>query len=306
MPFEPVLLNDGNEIPSIGFGTGTKWKWQDVTEYVEQAIEVGFSHVDTADFYETETYVGKAIKESGVNRDEVFVTTKFLYINKTAGVQESVRKSLSDLNLKYVDLYLIHNPKYIPNQDIEATWREFEKVKEDGLARSIGVSNTTVEDLKKLMKTSRVIPAVNQIELHPYNYHDQKSIIELCAKRNIAIEAYSSLTPITQYPGGPVDAPVATAAKRLGVTPTQVIFLWVKAKGAIIVTTSSTRAHLEEYLAVGDLPPLTEEEVAAIDKAGANGPPSKYRMMLERVKDRNTLALITTCLFLSICWWRAT
>ncbi|KAL0574942.1 hypothetical protein V5O48_007016 [Marasmius crinis-equi] len=306
MPFKPVPLNDGNTIPSIGFGTGTKWKWQDVTEYVEQAIETGFSHIDTADFYETEVYVGRAIKESGVNRDDVFVTTKFLYVNKTLGVRESVQKSLNELNLKYIDLYLIHNPKYIPNGDIEATWREFEKIKEDGLAKSIGVSNTSVKDLQILLKTSKTIPVINQIELHPYNYHEQKPVIEFCAKHNIAIEAFSSLTPITQYPGGPVDAPVAAAAKRLGVTPTQVIFLWVKAKGAIIVTTSSTRAHLEEYLAVGDLPPLTDDEVVAIDKAGANGPPSSSRVILQRLKDRNTLALIAAGVFLSVCWWCST
>ncbi|KAG7088150.1 hypothetical protein E1B28_012171 [Marasmius oreades] len=200
MAFEPLLLNDGNKIPTIGFGTGSKWKWRDVTRYVEQAIEVGFWHIDTADFYETETYVGKAIKESGLARDEVFVTTKFLYIHKNAGVQESIRQSLSDLNMKYVDLYLIHNPKYVPNEDIETTWREFEKVKQDGLAKSIGISNSNVEDLQKLLKTAKILPALNQIELHPYNYHEQKPIIEFCASRNIAIEAYSTLTcTISRY-----------------------------------------------------------------------------------------------------------
>ncbi|EEB98071.1 hypothetical protein MPER_02485, partial [Moniliophthora perniciosa FA553] len=223
-------------------------------------------------------YVGKAIKESSFSKKELYVTTKYFHNKEYGhplGVQDAARQSLNKLGLKYIDLYLIHNPIFVPDQNLEAAWREFEKLKEDGLVKSIGLSNTGLEDLQKLVKTAKVKPAVNQIELHPYNYHEQKPIIEYCAKHNIAIEAYSSLVPITRYPGGRVDTPVARAAKRIGASPTQVIFLWAIAKGAIIVTTSSTKSHLEEYLVTGDLPPLSEDEITAIDAAGAKGPPSK-------------------------------
>jgi len=183
----------------------------------------------------------------------------------------TVRQSLSKLKLKYLDLYLIHNPRLV--QDF-AIWKQFEKIKDDGLAKSIGVSNFNIEQLQAIVKTARILPAVNQISFNPYNYAQNKTLLEYSAKHGIVTEAYSSLAPITQFPSGPVDVPVAAAAKRLGITPTQVIQLWVKSKGIIIVTTSTSKAHLEEYMAVGDLPPLTEDEIAAIDAAGAKGPPS--------------------------------
>ncbi|OBZ71627.1 NADPH-dependent conjugated polyketone reductase C1 [Grifola frondosa] len=241
MPFETVTLNDGNKMPAIAFGTGSKWKGQDVTEYVEQAIETGFSHIDTAQWYANEDSVGKAIRESALERSELFITTKW-----------SGLTSIPDaLGLKQIDLYLIHNPN--AGGTIEGNWREFEKIKEEALAKSIG-------------------PAVNQIFFHPYNYAQNKELLEFSTKHGIVTEAYSSLAPITRFPGGPVDKPVQAAAKRLNATPTQVILSWVRSKGVVIVTTSSSKEHLQEYLTVADLPPLTEEEIAAIDEAGAKGP----------------------------------
>ncbi|KAJ4490160.1 NADP-dependent oxidoreductase domain-containing protein [Lentinula aciculospora] len=281
MPLEPIPLNDGNTIPAIAYGTGSKMKYHDITQYIELAIEMGFSHIDTAVFYQTEEYVGKAIKESGLARSELFITTKYA---RDVPIQKSVRESLANLGLKYLDLYLIHQPRFIPN--LFEAWKEFEKVQQDGLAKSIGVSNVVdVQQLEHLIKVSKVKPAVNQIQLHPYNYHEMKSILDACAKHNIVVEAYSSLAPITTYPGGPVDAPLKAAANRIGASPTQVVFLWVRAKGAVIVTTTTTKAHMEEYLAVADLPALTDEEVAAIDAAGANGPPSS---ILTRLRSMNT------------------
>ncbi|KIK69802.1 hypothetical protein GYMLUDRAFT_34208 [Collybiopsis luxurians FD-317 M1] len=266
-----ITLNDGHKIPGLAYGTGSKMKFHDITEYIGQAIEKGFSHIDTASYYETEEYVGKAIKESGLARSELYVATKYL---STSPVCENIRESLSSLGLEYVDLYLIHQPRTVPN--VPDLWKEFEEVKKEGLAKSIGVSNLIdPQELEDLIKVSNVIPAVNQIKLHPYNYQEMKPILDACAKHHVTVEAYSSLSPITTYPGGPVDVPLKAAAERIGATPTQVIFLWVKAKGAVIVTTTTNQAHMEEYLAVNDLPPLTAEEVAAIDSAGAQGPPSR-------------------------------
>ncbi|KAG6864525.1 hypothetical protein C0991_008926, partial [Blastosporella zonata] len=268
MPFKTIKLNDGNEIPAIGFGTGSALFGKDATDYVIQAIETGFSHLDTAQSYGNEGSVGEAIRESGLSREELFVTTKYW----TGPIQEAIRTSLSKLGLKYVDLYLIHQPRRV-GHDFEGSWKEFERVKEDGLARSIGVSNFNLEQLQTIVKTAKIKPAVNQIQFHPYNYAEHKSLLEYSAKHGIVTEAYGSLAPLTKFPGGAVDAPVNVAAKRLGITANQVIFAWVKAKGVVIVTTSSKKGRLEEYLAVGDLPSLTEEEVTAIDEAGAKGPP---------------------------------
>ncbi|KAG6816538.1 hypothetical protein H0H87_005315 [Tephrocybe sp. NHM501043] len=268
MPFQNVKLNDGNEIPAIAFGSGSALYGKDAADYVVQAIEAGFSHLDTAQVYKNEESVGVAIRESGLSRDELFVTTKYW----SGPIQQSARESLSKLGLKYVDLYLIHQP-YLIAHDFERSWKELEQIKEDGLAKSIGVSNFNLEQLQTIVKSARIKPAVNQIQFHPYNYAQHKSLLEYSAKHGIVTEAYGSLAPLTKFPGGPVEEPVNAAAKRLGITPNQVIFAWVKAKGVVIVTTSSKKSRLEEYLAVGDLSSLTKDEIAAIDQAGAKGHP---------------------------------
>ncbi|KAJ7913492.1 Aldo/keto reductase [Mycena leptocephala] len=292
MPFGTVSLNDGNKIPAIAFGTGTALKGKDVTHFCQLAIETGFSHLDTAQAYSTEETVGRAILESGLPRSDLYITSKYQH----GEIQMSVRASLYQLKLQYLDLYLIHHPSFAP--DIEAAWKQFERIKDDGLAKSIGVSNFTLEQLQTVVKSARILPAVNQISFNPYNYAQSKDLLEYSAKHGIVTEAYSSLAPITRFPGGPVDAPVAAAAKRLGITPTQVILLWVKSKGVVIVTTSSSKAHLEEYMEVGDLPSLTDEEIAAIDAAGAKGPPSTIMKHRRKSPAVLGLALGATLLFL--------
>jgi len=268
MPFGIVKLNDGTEMPAIAFGTGSSLRGKDATEYVEQALESGFSHIDTAAIYKNEQTVAQAIRETGLSRSDLYITTKY----DGGDIQEAIQTSLSKLEIKNVDLYLIHQP-YLVENNLEASWQEFEKIKEAGLSKSIGVSNFKLELLQTVVKSAKVIPAVNQINFHPYNYAEHKSLLEYSAKHGIITEAYSSLSPVTKFPGGPVDAPLAAAAKRIGASPVQVIFKWVQAKGVVIVTQSSKKEHLEEYLAVADLPDLTDEEIAAIDEAGAKGPP---------------------------------
>ncbi|KAJ7286501.1 NADP-dependent oxidoreductase domain-containing protein [Mycena rebaudengoi] len=290
MPFGTFTLNDGHKIPAIAFGTGSVFKRTDVTPLVHQALETGFSHIDTAAFYETEANVGQAIRESGLARSELYVTTKYAI----GSVQQEIRKSLSNLGLKQVDLYLIHSPVRLPN--VEGVWAEFETIKKEGLSKSIGVSNFNLELLQRLVKTAVVVPAVNQIEFHPYNYAQNKSLLEWSNQQGIVTEAYSGLSSITKYPGGPVDVPVAAAAKRLGITETQVLLSWVRAKGVVIVTTSGNKQHLEEYIAVADLPPLTDAEIAAIDEAGAKGPPSGILIIGKRVA---SLSIVYAFIFFS-------
>ncbi|KAJ7143517.1 Aldo/keto reductase [Mycena crocata] len=293
MPYGTVTLNDGNEMPTIAYGTGSVLKGKDVTALCQQAMEVGFSHIDTAQAYGTEETVGRAVRESALPRSDLFITSKYHH----GEIQMSVRVSLYLLKLQYLDLYLIHHPSFV--RDLDFAWKQFERIKDDGLAKSIGVSNFNLEQLQNLVKVARILPAVNQISLNPYNYAENKDLIAYSAKHGIVTEAYSSLAPITKAPGGPVDAPVAAAAKRLGITPTQVILLWARSKGASIVTTSSSKEHLEEYMQVGDLPlDLTQDEIAAIDEAGAKGPPS---VLVQRgraaVKSRVGLAALGVTLF---------
>lgn len=265
--FDTLILNDGNNYPALAFGTGSKWKGRDVADYVEQAFDAGFSHIDTAARYANEASVGVAIKQSGLSRSEIYITTKYIL----GSVEGSIKSSLTKLGLEQVDMYLIHEPKFAVN--LESTWRDFEQVKKTGQAKSIGVSNFNLSTLQKLVKIAHIKPAVNQIFFNPYNYSENKDLLEYSARHGIVTEAYSALTPITRYPGGPVDAPVNAAAKRLNATPAQVILSWVRSKGVAIVTTSSSREHLEEYLSVAELPSLTEEEISAIDQAGSRGPP---------------------------------
>ncbi|KAG1766196.1 NADP-dependent oxidoreductase domain-containing protein [Suillus occidentalis] len=220
--------------------------------------------ISTPHNYQTETYVGLAIKESGLPRSSLYITTKY---SSTGTPQQAIQQSLNKIGLSYVDMYMVHMPRALP--DLESGWQEFEKMKKDGLTRSIGVSNFTIEDLQQLLKTAATKPAVNQIQFHPYNYASHKALLEYCSKQNIIVEAYGSLNSITQSPGGPVDAVVNAAARRIGATANQVIFSWVRSKGVTI-----RHERLQEYLAVEDLPPLTSEEIAAIDEAGAKGPPS--------------------------------
>ncbi|KAF8625998.1 hypothetical protein AX17_006721 [Amanita inopinata Kibby_2008] len=277
MPYGTMTLNDGNKIPAIAYGTGSVMKGKDVAPYVEQALDCGFSHIDTAQIYGTEEATGRGIRESGLQRSEIYVTSKYL----RGDIQHAIRDSLAKLDLKYLDLYLIHSPYLVDN--FGSAWKEFEKIKKDGLAKSIGVSNFNLKQLQLLMATARIKPAVNQILLHPYNYAENKSLLQYAKLNNIAIEAYSSLTPITRRPGGPVDKPVSEAAKRRGVQPSQILLAWVRAKGAIIVTTSTSKQHLREYLDSADIEPLTSEEIVAIDAAGAKGLPMPMDDIVRRI-----------------------
>jgi len=147
---------------------------------------------------------------------------------------------------------------------------EMEALKEAGLVKSIGVSNFGVSELETLIQSAKIKPAANQILLHPYVYAQQKPIIEFGAKHGIVTEAYSSLIPITQQPGGPLDGPLNEIAKRWGATPDQILFAWVKSKGAIVVTTSSKKYRLEGYLSAGNIE-LSEEDITALEKAGKKG-----------------------------------
>ncbi|KAK7050571.1 Aldo/keto reductase [Favolaschia claudopus] len=273
MPWNSIMLNDGRSIPSIGFGTWKMGNGDAPISQVDQAISVGFSHIDTAQAYRNEAEAGTAIRESGLERKEIFITTKYSGLDGL-DIKTSINNSLENLGVEYVDLYLIHHPR-LATPDIPTAWREMEDIQAQGLVKSIGVSNFEVADLAILLASAKVKPVVNQILLHPYVYARQLPILEFSKANKIVIEAYSSLIPITSLPNGPVDAPVQSIAARLGVSMDQVLLAWAKAKGAVVLTTSRKKSRLLGYLDAGDIE-LTPEDITSIDVAGARGPPTWY------------------------------
>ncbi|KAI0360738.1 Aldo/keto reductase [Trametes cingulata] len=266
MTWDSFPTNDGTSIPGIAFGTWTLGGGTQGTAYIGQAICVGFSHIDTAQMYGNETEAGRAIRESGLAREEVYITTKYSGTNGL-DIETSIRDSLRYLGVDYVDLYLIHFP-HLATPDIPTAWAKMEKIKQEGLAKwSIGVSNFGVPELQILLDSAKIKPAANQIELHPYSFAQQLPTIELAKEHGIVIEAFSILFPLTRQPGGPVDKPVNTIAERLKVHPEQVLLAWAKSKGVVVVTSSRKRERLKGYISAGDID-LTVEDIASIDGAG--------------------------------------
>ena len=190
-----VILNNGTEIPEIGFGT---WQTTEgVQKTVKLALEAGYTHIDTADIYGNEAEIGEAIEESGIDRKNLYLTTKIWNSNRNSiGVKQSVEQSLKKLKTDYLDLLLIHwpaNEKQFENwKSINAeTWKAMEELYKSGVVKSIGVSNFLVPHLKALLKTAEVIPAVNQIEFHPG--YTQPETVEFCREEGIVVEAWSPI-----------------------------------------------------------------------------------------------------------------
>jgi len=190
-----VILNNGTEIPEIGFGT-----WQtteSVQKTVKAALEAGYKHIDTADIYGNEEEIGEAIEESGIERKDLYLTTKIWNSNRSAqGVKYSVEQSLKKLKTNYLDLLLIHWPanetQFENWKEINAeTWKAMEELYKSGVVKTIGVSNFMLPQIKALLETAEVIPAVNQIEFHPG--YTQQSVVDFCKERGIAIEAWSPI-----------------------------------------------------------------------------------------------------------------
>jgi 2,5-diketo-D-gluconate reductase A len=233
---------------------------------VSDALEVGYRHIDTAAVYGNEVGVGRAIEKSGIPREELFITTKLW--NSDQGTQsafDAIDLSLEKLGLDYVDLYLIHWPR--PDLDLYAeTWRALEQIKADGKARSIGVSNFLVPHLEKLLANTDVVPAVNQIELHPA--HQQPEVTAFSREHGIAIEAWGPLGqgkyPLFETPE------VSQAAEAHGKTPAQVVIRWHLQTGNIVFPKSNSRSRMAENFDVFDFE-LTADEIAAISSLEREG-----------------------------------
>ncbi|KAF8307779.1 Aldo/keto reductase [Clavulina sp. PMI_390] len=233
--FDDIKLNDGRSIPGIGFGTWKIGSGQTVVDQVDQAVEVGFTHIDTAQIYRNEPETGDALAASGTSRDRFWITSKYAAIDPTLGIYDACKESVKRLKIDSLDLYLIHHPMFT-NGDIPGAWAEMERVKKDGLAKSIGVSNFSIADLQMLLKHAKIKPAVNQIVLHPYVWKKQAPLMAFQEEHGIVTEGYSPLAPLTTLPDGPVNKPIQRIAKRLQVAPEQVLIAWAKAKGAVVLT----------------------------------------------------------------------
>jgi 2,5-diketo-D-gluconate reductase A len=256
----PVLtLHDGVEMPQLGFGV-FQIPPEETQEKVEEALAAGYRHVDTAAAYRNEAGVGAAIAASGVRREDVFLTTKLW--NSEQGYDSTLRafeKSIERLGTGHVDLYLIHWP--LPAQDLFLdTWRAFERIKEEGGARSIGVSNFRIEDLERQEAEQR--PTVNQIELHPRL--QQAELRAWHADHDIATEAWSPLAQGDLLE----DGTIATIAAHHDRTPAQAILRWHLQIGNVVIPKSVTPERIRENFELFDFA-LSEDDMAAIERLDA-------------------------------------
>jgi 2,5-diketo-D-gluconate reductase A len=256
-----LTLHDGVEIPQLGFGV-FQIPPGETQEKVEEALAVGYRHVDTAAAYRNEAGVGAAIAASGVRREDVFVTTKLW--NSEQGYDSTLRafeKSIERLGTDHVDLYLIHWP--LASRDLFLdTWRAFERIKEEGGARSIGVSNFRVEDLERLERETGQMPTVNQIELHPRL--QQAELRAWHEEHGIATEAWS---PLAQ--GGLLeDGTIETVAAHHDRSPAQAILRWHLQLGNIVIPKSVTPERIRENFDLFDFA-LSEDDMAAIERLDA-------------------------------------
>ena len=262
-----VLLNNGVEIPQLGFGV-FQIKPADTVQAVTTALEAGYRHIDTAEMYGNEKEVGEAIRASGIDPDDVFVTSKLN--NGFHAYDDALRafdQTLAALGTERIDLFLIHWPlptviDYIP------TWRALEKIYADGRARAIGLSNFQPHHIRKIHAETDVPPAVNQIELHPFLTQDELRAFD--AEHQIATEAWS---PIAQ--GGVLDDPtIDQIAKEHGKTPAQVVLRWHIELGNIVFPKSVTPARIKENFEIFDFE-LSEDdltEIGALDVGRRTGP----------------------------------
>ncbi|MFY1619560.1 aldo/keto reductase [Micromonospora sp. WMMD736] len=266
-----ISLNDGTTIPQLGFGV-FQIEPKDTAAAVSTALEVGYRHIDTAEMYGNEAEVGEAVRTSGLDRGSVYITSKLSNgFHRPDDARKAFDSTLSALKMDYIDLFLIHWPlPTLYDGDYVSTWKVLEEFQRDGRARSIGVSNFQVPHLRRLADEASVVPAVNQIEAHPYFTNDE--VRAYGRQHNILTEAWS---PIAQ--GKVLDDPtVVDIAEQVGRTPAQVVLRWHVQRGDIIFPKSTTPKRIEENTGIFDfeLDDTAMERITGLDKgeAGRQGP----------------------------------
>jgi diketogulonate reductase-like aldo/keto reductase len=258
------VLADGNEIPLLGLGV---WQVPDGPECenaVRWALEAGYRHVDTAQAYGNERSVGNALRDSGVPREDVFITTKFYPARKDA--EAEAERSLERLGVDHVDLYIIHWPQGGPTW----AWDGMQRAGEAGYARSIGISNFSLAEVDELLAVADTPPVVNQVQFSSFEY--RRRLLEGCEERGIAIDAYSPLGT-GRHLG---DERVAEIAQRVGRTPAQVLIRWCLQRDTIVLPKSTHQERLVENARVFDFR-LSDEDMAALDALDTTGGTDKAR-----------------------------
>jgi diketogulonate reductase-like aldo/keto reductase len=251
-----VTLNNGVHMPALGLGVYQSPPGTITQHAIRIALKLGYRHVDTAAIYGNEMDVGPALKESGVPREQVFVTTKLWnadqgYDSTFAACSQSLKK----LGLKYLDLYLIHWP--VPQLRNES-WRAMVTLMKDGKARSIGVSNFTIGHLEELLGTTDIIPAVNQVEFHPFLF--QKKLLDYCSQKRIRLEAYAPLTR-----GEKLDNPfVKQMASKYSKSPAQVLIRWSLQHGLVVIPKSVKEERIRENSNVFDFE-ISQSDMQKLD-----------------------------------------
>jgi 2,5-diketo-D-gluconate reductase A len=251
-------LGDGNEIPLLGLGVWQVPKGPGCVDAVRWALELGYRHIDTARAYGNEESVGQALRDSGVARDQVFITTKFYPVRRdpVAEVEQSLRR----LGVDHVDLYIIHWPQGGPTW----AWAGMERARELGYATSIGVSNFSAAELEQLSTAGSVTPAVNQVQFSPFEF--RRGLLEDCERRGIVLEAYSPLGTGNHLE----NATVNEIAERLERTPAQILIRWCLERRIPVIPKSTHRERIEENGQVFDFE-LTEEDIAKLDALDRTG-----------------------------------
>jgi diketogulonate reductase-like aldo/keto reductase len=252
------VLADGNQIPLLGLGVWQTKDGKETVDSVRWALELGYRHIDTAQAYGNEGSVGQGLRESGVPREDVYITTKF-YPGKP-DAEEEAKRSLERLGVDYVDLYIIHWPQGGPTW----AWEGMQRAQAAGYARSIGVSNFSVRELDELLGISDVDPVVNQVQFSPFEF--RRALWEAGEERGVALEAYSPLGT-GRHLGDPR---VGAIAERHGRTPAQVLIRWALERNLIVLPKSTHRERIEANAQVFDFS-LSEEDVAALDALDHTG-----------------------------------
>jgi diketogulonate reductase-like aldo/keto reductase len=247
-----IDLADGNRIPLLGLGVWQVPKGPECVNAVRTALELGYRHIDTAQAYGNEESVGQALRESGLARDDVFLTTKFHPTRRDPAAE--IEGSLRRLGVDQVDLYIVHWPRGGPTW----AWPGMEQAKERGHTRSIGVSNFSVEELEQVLGQATTRPVVNQIQFNPFTY--RRDLLEACRREHVVLEAYSPLGTGRHLD----DRTVREIAERVGRTPAQVLLRWCVERDLPVIPKSTHRERIAENAQIFDFQ-LSPEDMAQLD-----------------------------------------